>query len=321
MTNVLTRFGSPRRKRQLALVKEFVRLEPAMLTQICSARRSESSTALAYASKMLAKGQTNCRSEDARKVRLALALWRKWDPPLDPEDKASRGLGHQGTGFELSTLDVNWNNIEERTKFVSEGNPPMDEFSLGRFCYPNGEGDKLRPWVNAFQGELLLKGAEAILFSPKVSKSSVDMDGGARGRRRTVLTKRGPIGLAKKYKVKEITAPFIAYVVVMVRQALTSDETFQEVCSGFDYTVFYDEVRQFLEEPKYAVVSKNLLEWWNRELLSRYPADIAGSSRAERREHGMLAALDNVLAPGGELAGEADAGAGEADAGAGGAGE
>jgi hypothetical protein len=106
------------------------------------------------------------------------------------------------------------------------------------------------------------------------------MDGGARGRRRMVSKRRGPIGLAKKYAVKEITAPFIAYVVVMVsipiiadimishgqqvRQALTSDETFQEVCSGFDYTVFYDEVRRFLEEPKYATVSKTLLEWWNR---------------------------------------------------------
>ncbi|KAG9089438.1 hypothetical protein FRC06_001547 [Ceratobasidium sp. 370] len=288
--------SSDERKRQLVLVKEFVWLEPAMLTQICSTRRSEASTALAYASKMLAKGQTNCRSEDARKVRVALASWRKWNRPLDPEDKASRGLNHQGTGFELSTLDIDWNNIEERTKFMSDGDPPMDEFSLGRFCYPNREGDKCHPWVNMFRGELLLKGTEAILFSPKVSKSNLDMDG------------------AKKYDVKEITAPFIAYVVVMVRQALTSDETFQEVCSWFNYTVFYDEVRQFLEEPKYAAVNKSLLEWWNRELLGRYPAGIAGSSQAERRQHGMLAALDAALAPGGELAGEADAGAGEADA-------
>ncbi|KAG9079426.1 hypothetical protein FRC06_007740 [Ceratobasidium sp. 370] len=274
--------SSDERKRQLALVKEFVRLEPTMLTQICSVRRSEASTALAYASKMLAKGQTNCQSEDAQKVRVALASWRKWNPPLDPKDKASRGLNHQGTGFELLTLDIGWNNIEERTKFMSDGDPPMDEFSLGHFCYANGEGDKRRPWVNVFQGDLLLKGTEAILFSPKVSKSNLDMD-------------------AKKYDVKEITAPFIAYVVVMVQQALTSDETFQEVCLGFDYTVFYDELTQVMEQ----------------ELLGCYPAGITGSSQAEQRQHGMLAALDAALAPGGELAGEADAGAGEADADAG----
>ncbi|KAG9086891.1 hypothetical protein FRC06_002829 [Ceratobasidium sp. 370] len=308
--------SSDERKRQLVLVKVFIQLEPGMLAQICSGRQAESSTALAYTSKMLAKGQTNCRSEDAQKVRLALASWRKWDPAFGPEDKASRGLEHPGTAFELSTLDVDWNNIQQRTKFL-EGDPPMDEFSLGRFCYPNGEGDKLRPWVNAFWGELLLKGAEAILFSPKTSKSSLDMDGGARGRCRTASKRRGPIGLAKKYAIKEITAPFIAYIVVMVRQALTSDEMFQEVCSGFDYTVFYDEVRRFLEEPKYATVSKNLLEWWNRELLSRYPADVAGSSQAEQCQHGMLAALDAALGPGGELASEADGGASGADGDAG----
>ncbi|KAG8726206.1 hypothetical protein FRC10_007393, partial [Ceratobasidium sp. 414] len=92
--------SSDERKRQLVLVKVFIRLEPGMLAQICSTRRAESSTALAYASKM-----TNCRSEDARKVRLALASWRKWDPAFDPEDKASRGLEHLGTAFELSTLN------------------------------------------------------------------------------------------------------------------------------------------------------------------------------------------------------------------------
>ncbi|KAG9083415.1 hypothetical protein FRC06_004538 [Ceratobasidium sp. 370] len=58
------------------------------------------------------------------------------------------------------------------------------------------------------------------------------------------------------------------------------------------------------------MVSKNLLEWWNRELLGHYPADIAGSSQAEQCQHGMLAALDAALEPGGELAGEADAGTG-----------
>ncbi|KAG9079422.1 hypothetical protein FRC06_007743, partial [Ceratobasidium sp. 370] len=104
--------SSDERKRQLVLVKVFTRLEPAMLAQICSGRRAESSVALSYTSKMLAKGQTNCRSEDARKVRLALPSWRKWDPALHPEDKASRGMEHLGTAFELSTLDIDWNNIQ-----------------------------------------------------------------------------------------------------------------------------------------------------------------------------------------------------------------
>ncbi|KAG9083416.1 hypothetical protein FRC06_004539 [Ceratobasidium sp. 370] len=171
--------SSDERKQQLTLVKLFIQLKPGMLAQICSARRSESSTALAYVSQMLAKGQTNCQSEDTRKVRLALPMWRKWDPPLHPEDKASRGLEHLGTAFELSMLNVNWNDIQQHTKFISEGDPPMDEFSLGRFCYPNGEGDKLRPWVNAFRGEPLLKGTEAILFSLKTLKSSLDMDSSA----------------------------------------------------------------------------------------------------------------------------------------------
>ncbi|KAG8732868.1 hypothetical protein FRC10_000572 [Ceratobasidium sp. 414] len=297
--------SSDERKRQLVLVKVFIWLEPSMLAQICSASIGLHKQ----------DGQTNCQSEDAQRVRLALASWRKWDPAFRPEDKASQ-LEHLGTVFELSTLDVDWNNIQQCTKFL-EGDPPMDKFSLSCFCYPNGEGDKLQPWVNAFQGELLLKGAEAILFSPKTSKSSLDMDGGARGCHRIASKRRGPIRLAKKYTVKDIMVLFITYVVVMVRQALTSDEKFEEVCSGFDYTVFYNEVCRFLEEPKYATVSKSLLKWWNRELLSHYPADVAGSLQVEWHQHGMLAALDVVLGPGGELAGKADGGVSEIDGGAG----
>ncbi|KAG9082629.1 hypothetical protein FRC06_004917 [Ceratobasidium sp. 370] len=78
------------------------------------------------------------------------------DPPLDAEDQSTRGLNHQETAFYLLSFEVNWENEEEHRKFMA-GEIEMSELDFPRLCYQNGEGNKDRPWVGAFFGELLIK--------------------------------------------------------------------------------------------------------------------------------------------------------------------
>ncbi|KAG8728694.1 hypothetical protein FRC10_004702, partial [Ceratobasidium sp. 414] len=89
---------------------------------------------------------------------------------------------------------------------------------------------------------------------------------GARGHTR----RRGPIGLAKKYEMKEVNPAFIAYVACVTRQALTTSKNFSEVCDRFSYTKFYYTIRNVLESPKYEHWTKGLIEHWNEKLFSGY---------------------------------------------------
>jgi hypothetical protein len=55
----------------------------------------------------------------------------------------------------------------------------------------------------------------------------------------------------------------IALFLVQVRHALTSDKEYSDDGSGFDYVLFYNEVREFLEDPKHSPVVKLVLKYWN----------------------------------------------------------
>lgn len=40
----------------------------------------------------------------------------------------------------------------------------MSEFEYPRFCYKDGKGDKDRPWVGTFYGQLLIKASKTIFI-------------------------------------------------------------------------------------------------------------------------------------------------------------
>jgi hypothetical protein len=44
---------------------------------------------------------------------------------------------------------------------------------------------------------------------------------------------------------------------------LTSDKEYSDNGSGFDYVLFYNEVREFLKDPKHSPVVKLVLKYWN----------------------------------------------------------
>lgn len=171
----------------------------------------------------------------------------------------------------------------------------MDPSVWPRLLRPYGQFNRDRPSDGLLKGELLIKAARAILFSPSAAKdlapASVAQVSGARGH---TSKRRGPIGIAKTYQLTEVTAPFIAYVAVVVRHSITSDEVFSDTCSGFNYVEFYDQIREFLESPKFERFAAALIEWWNEQLFSGYRlGQSVGPS--DRRSNGTLANLEAEL--------------------------
>jgi hypothetical protein len=94
--------------------------------------------------------------------------------------------------------------------------------------------------------------------------------------------RKGPIGLAKSYQLTEITPAFLAYVSVVVRIlvynlcvvsrlfgpqvrfSLSSEDTFNDTGSGFNYIQFYNQIREYLESPKFKPAASTLMAWWNQ---------------------------------------------------------
>ncbi|KAG8733792.1 hypothetical protein FRC12_018758 [Ceratobasidium sp. 428] len=158
-----------------------------------------------------------------------------------------------------------------------------------------------------------MKACRAIILSPKYSKDdnagTVTIAGGSGGHRRPAKSK-GPIGLAKRYEMTEVTPPLIAYVTVVLRHALTSED-YSEDGTGFDYELFYNEIREHLEDPRHAQVTEATLKFWNDEVFGHCKRHrTAAGSGAERK--GMRARLDAALEAGEDLGlGDTNQGEGE----------
>ncbi|KAG9091929.1 hypothetical protein FRC06_000324 [Ceratobasidium sp. 370] len=287
--------ASEKTKELLVLLDELNALDPELMTRLTQAG-SNASVLMRDAKKQLSEGQSNAKSEDMRKVKEHIGKWWDWAPPMpDLDNKVQRGLNHEGCAYQLSEPRLDWKNEEVKTQFMSFGNPAMDPSAWGRFLRPYGEYDATRPSVGLLKGELLVKAGKAILLSPATANARLTIPGtsnstGARGKRR-----RGTIGLAKSYQLTAVTTAFIAYVAVVVRHALTSDEFFSENCGGFDYIEFYTQIREYLEAPKYKRRSAELLKWWNEQMFSDYKL-LGTSAPSNRRQNGTLASLEAELA-------------------------
>ncbi|GAB1528440.1 hypothetical protein RhiTH_011634 [Rhizoctonia solani] len=59
-------------------------------------------------------------------------------------------------------------------------------------------------------------------------------------------------------------------ILICVHHALTTEAIFSEICGGFNYGVYYNQIRTFLEAPRFASRAKVLLDWWNKRLFGSY---------------------------------------------------
>ncbi|CAE6396209.1 unnamed protein product [Rhizoctonia solani] len=276
-------------KQRILVISDKIReLQPNLAESLCQSGRL-GTVAFRDAKSRLAIGQSNGRSEDMRKVRDEMAKWTdcKWNPPLG--DKETRGLYHPQCAVLLSDHRTNISNTVEMEQFRAFGLPAMEASYWERFMYLDGEIDPDNRAKGLLRSKLLIKSAKCVLLSPNASHAAEQI--GARGRSGH---SRGLIGIAKAYSITEINPAFIAYICVVTRHCLTSDEHFAEVCAGFNYVELYNQVREFLEDPKYDRWSKELLEWWNEQVFAGIRLGGVGSS-ALGRTHGTLSMLSAQL--------------------------
>ncbi|KAG8761982.1 hypothetical protein FRC12_009251 [Ceratobasidium sp. 428] len=287
-------------KQLYALIKLFADLEPDIVEELAQGGRGARALT-ELTEQQLCKGQSNAKAEDMRKVRGLLGVWCNWATRPDAEDSSTRGLHNPETAFLLTPIGLDWDNLDVRQKFMN-GEIEISELDVPRFCYPAGKGNPNKPWVDAFCSELLIKGAQAIILSPGASKNPqpASMTAvGSRGHRRAAKS-RSAVGLAKRYEMVEVTTPLIAYVTVVVRHALTSDKDYSDEGSGFDYELFYNEIREFLEDPKHARITAKIVKLWNDEIFANLKRrKTTGGNPAERK--GTRAALDAALEAGEDL--------------------
>ncbi|KAG9085751.1 hypothetical protein FS749_004133 [Ceratobasidium sp. UAMH 11750] len=208
----------------------------------------------------LSDGRSGAKAEDNNKVKNAIVHWRTWSPPLVNVPKSSRGVVHLECARRLAPITVNWDDVEERRQFIECSNPPMIASHWPSALYLNESGDPKQPSKGLFQGQLLVDAAKAILESPSSVLPSTSARPGT--------VRRGRKGIGHKYQLDAVTPAFLAYVAVIVRFALSSEETFSDDGGTFNYVDFYTQLRQYLEAPKYQNSVKPLLAWWNKKLFS-----------------------------------------------------
>ncbi|KAG8754404.1 hypothetical protein FRC11_006684 [Ceratobasidium sp. 423] len=276
--------------RILALSLKLIELEPKVIESLCQGGR-HSDALWKYTRIKLGIGETNGRSEDMCKAREELPQWEKFDPPLGLN--ATRGLAHRRCAYYLSSPEMDWNNETVVMRFMSYGLPAMDPSDWPRFFWPGGVCNLERPSEGLLRGELLIKAAISILLSPASARLPTDYQTATPAHTPARGQRRGLIGLAKTYKLTEITPAFIAYVAIVVRHSLTSDGEFREICGGFDYVDFYNQVREFLEKPQYAQWSAALIQYWNAEIFKGYQLGL--TTPPERRKNGTLSKLTAEL--------------------------
>ncbi|CAE6452884.1 unnamed protein product [Rhizoctonia solani] len=205
--------------------------------------------------KDLSDEQSGAKAEDNNKVKHGIVHWRKWSPALVNESKTIRGLFHPECARLLAPITVDFDNEEERRQFTECDNPPMTSSHWPRALYLDSKGDPTQPSKGLLQGDLLYKTVKAILDSP----SSVLPSTSARPN----AAKQGRKGIAHKYQLGVVTPAFLAYAAVVLRFSLSSEAHFNDTGGTFNYIDFYNQIRCYLESPKYEKTNKILLAWWN----------------------------------------------------------
>ncbi|KAF8750947.1 hypothetical protein RHS01_09007 [Rhizoctonia solani] len=251
-------------KRLLIVLEKLLEEEPSLIEKVVRAPREHAAA--------LSTGQSNGRSEDMAKVAREMPTWEvmAWDPPLGP--KPRRGLFHIQCAELLSSIQYNWKDSQVQDDFCNMKLLAKPSQFPRYLWVDNGEYyNPERPSEGLLRNEILICAAYCLLFSPSSAKSmsaSTTQVSGARGC--SFKRSKGSIGLAKAYNLTKVTPAFIAYVAVVVRHSLTTETYFSEICGGFNYGDYYNQIREFLEAPKFASRSKVLLEWWNMRLFGSF---------------------------------------------------
>ncbi|KAH7310393.1 hypothetical protein B0J17DRAFT_634286 [Rhizoctonia solani] len=182
-------------------------------------------------------------SDSTRHVRKDLGYGQSGAKAEDNNKRKSiRGLFHPECARLLAPITVDFDDEEERRQFTECDNPPMTLSHWPRALYLDDNGDPTQPSKGLLQGDLLFKTVKAMLDSPLSVLPSTSV--------RTNAAKQGRKGIVHKYQLGVVTPALLAYAAVVVEHS--------------NYIESYNQIRCYLESPKYQKTNKILLAWWNK---------------------------------------------------------
>ncbi|KAG2109363.1 uncharacterized protein F5147DRAFT_773175 [Suillus discolor] len=233
--------------------------------------------------KMLRQGADSARGNDTSKLKTLVSEWLnrdfKPDPPVDPEDKHSRGFTHNVCSMLLCPAELDWNDpvVRAGIRDRSEGYVVTD-LSFPTFLYDKYAANPHDLEEGLFKGKILLQGYKAVFTSPS---SARDVEGDGDGTdviRNNTRAKKSSSGVkVKKHvaeiiKMKKVTPHSIAYIACQVRFTISSITSWRSVDGDFDYVQFWQTIMDFFERPpghKAHCRVDRLLQWWTRKVFGR----------------------------------------------------
>ncbi|KAG1791086.1 uncharacterized protein HD556DRAFT_1241276, partial [Suillus plorans] len=225
--------------------------------------------------KSLRQGADSARGDDTSKLKTLVSEWVnrefKPNPPVDMDDKHTRGFINDACGKLLCLTELDWNSPAVRAgiRDRAEGYIVTD-LSFPAYLYEKYTANSDNLEEGLFKGKILIQSYKAVFTSPSSAK---DVEGNGDGadvienNRRTKKT-------ISTIKVKK-----------HVRFALSSITSWRSVDGDFDYVQFWQTIVDFFERPPGRDAQRRvtrLLEWWTRKVFGRSRrADLTDDARAK----------------------------------------
>ncbi|KAG1774801.1 hypothetical protein EV702DRAFT_973985 [Suillus placidus] len=212
--------------------------------------------------KMLQQGADGTRGDDTSKLKALISEWVnrefKPDPPVNPDDKHSRGFTNDACGRLLCLAKLDWNNPTVRAGIHDRSDGyVVTDLSFPAFLYKKYTANPEDLEEGLFKSKILLQSYKAVITSPSSAK---DIEGDGDGAD-VIQNNRRTKKACYEFKVKK-----------HVRFALSSISSWRSIDGDFDYVQFWRTVVDFFERPpgREAQCRVNkLLEWWTRKVFGR----------------------------------------------------
>ncbi|KAG1769025.1 hypothetical protein EDD22DRAFT_949209 [Suillus occidentalis] len=203
----------------------------------------------------------------------------KPDPPVDPDDKNSRGFTNDACGRLLCPAELNWSDpgVRAGIRDRSDGYIVTD-LSFPAFMYEKYTANPDDLEEGLFKGKILVQGYKAVFTSPSSAKDTeCDGDGADiiqnnRRARNPYCALKVKKHVAQIIRMEKVTPRSLAYIACQVRFALSSVTSWRSVDGDFDYVQFWRTLVDFFEKAPGREARRRvdrLLEWWTRKVFGR----------------------------------------------------
>ncbi|CDO68696.1 hypothetical protein BN946_scf184652.g23 [Trametes cinnabarina] len=235
------------------------------------------------------------RGTDLNNVKIAIAGWRTFSPPIHLDGGAGkdlRGFNHDECGKLLCPAKWDWTKPEVCDGLRNNSSKyPLNPANLPNFLWEDEYVlDQSQMFKGFGRGPLLVLALRHSLLGPKAATAPSSLKIAARKPK------------AQIHRIRSITTGAIAYAAVLpvaptkVHFGLSAQEAFNATGHGnkFNYEMFYQAVIQALEEYLLDRERMALLAWWNGQIFNaqyNLEADLEDNDAEEDGEPSVLALM------------------------------